>query len=138
MAVVGAGLVFSVACSPTQAAAPPPTATVGVTPTVAAAYQVQVRMQPQDPQLGRDENVVIQATFRSREGRPVSGGQMSAVVNYPSGPKTYTSEITTFPDGRVDLAVPVAPAPRGVNVRVEVVMRYQGQEYRQAAGFNVR
>jgi hypothetical protein len=139
--VVGAGLVvsvFSVACNPTQAAAPPPTATAGVTPTVAAEYQVQVRMQPQDPRLGQDENVVIQATFRNRQGRGVPGAQISAVVNYPSGPKTYSSEITTFPDGRVDLAVPVAPATRGTNVRVEVVMRYQGRDYKQAAGFNVR
>jgi hypothetical protein len=95
-------------------------------------------MQPQEARLGQDENVVIQAAFRSREGRGVAGAQLSAVVSYPTGPQTFTSEMTTFPDGRVDLAVPVAPASRGSSVRVEVLMRYQGQEYRQVTGFTVR
>jgi hypothetical protein len=61
------------------------------------------------------------------------------VANYPSGPQTFSSEVTTFPDGRApDLAIPVAPAQRGGNVRVEVIMKYQGQEFKQAAGFTVR
>ena len=128
------------ACEAGQAAAPPPTPTTGITPSP-APYQVRVTMQPQEARLGEHENVVIRAQFLSVTGgttRPVSGAQLSAVVNYPSGPQTFTSEVTTFPDGVTTLAVPVAPATRGSNVRVEVVMRYQGQEYRQAAGFNVR
>ena len=136
-AAATAATMLLAACAPGQAAAPP-TPTAGVTPTTPAAYQVQVRMQPQEPRLGQDENVVVQASFRNREGRPVQGAQLAATVNYPTGPRTFTSEITTFPDGRVDLAVPVAPAPRGANVRVEVVMRYQGQEYKQNTGFTVR
>ena len=137
LASVGLGGALS-SCQSSQAAArPAPTA--GITPTVPAPYQIRVRVQPQDPTLGRDENVVVQASFLSREGRPVAGAQLSAVANYPTGPKTFTSEITTFPDGRAgDLLIPVAPATRGSNVRLDVIMRYQGQEYHQAAGFNVR
>lgn len=123
------------ACSPGQAAAQP-TPTVEPTAT-RSPFQLQVTLRPQEARLGQDEDVVIQASFR-RDGRPVSGAQLSAIVNYPSGPKTFTSEITTFQDGRLDLSVPVAPAPRGSSVRIEVVMKYQGQEYRQASGFTVR
>lgn len=126
------------ACQGSQAA-PAPAPTEGITPTVPAPYQIRVQVRPQDATLGRDENVVVQASFLTREGRPVTGAQLSAVANYPTGPKTFTSEITTFPDGRAgDLLIPVAPATRGSNVRLDVVMRYQGQEYHQAAGFNVR
>lgn len=118
-------------------AAVEPTAVVGITPSP-AAFQIQAQVRPQEARFGQDENVVVQARFMSREGRPVAGGQLSALVNYPAGPKTLTAEITTFQDGRVDLNIPVAPAARGSNVRVELTMRYQGQEYRSATGFTVR
>ena len=99
-------------------------------------------MIPPEPRLGTDENVVIRVIFRTRENRPVSGAQLQAVVNYPGGPQTFTSEQTTFPDGRLDYAIPVQPqgrqVPRGSQVRVEVVMKYQGSEYRSNSGFTVR
>ena len=99
-------------------------------------------MVPQEPRLGTDENVVVRVQFRTREGRAVSGALLQATVNYPGGAQTFTSEQTTFPDGRLDLAVPVAPpgrqVPRGSQVRVEVVMKYQGQDYRSNSGFTVR
>jgi hypothetical protein len=130
-----------IGCGSGQAAAQP-TPTTGVTPTVPSPFVVRINMRPQEARLGTDEQVVAQIGFYTSQGRPVAGAQASAVVNYPGGPRTITSEITTFPDGRVDLAIPVAPAgsgvTRGINVRVEVVMRYQGQEYRQASGFTVR
>ena len=124
-------------CAGSQAAPAPPEPT-GPTPTTVAPYVIRAQLRPQEPRLGQDENVVIQATFLTNQGRPVLGAQLSALVNYPTGPKTYTSEVTTFQDGRADLAVPVAPAPRGATVRLEVIMRYQGQEYRQNSGFTVR
>jgi hypothetical protein len=93
-------------------------------------------MRPQEARHGHDEFVVIQARF-TRQRRGVPGAQLSAVVHYPSGDQTFTAEVTTFPDGRTDLAVPVAPAPRGSNVPVDVIMRYQGQEYRARTGFRV-
>ncbi|MBI3973628.1 MAG: hypothetical protein HY332_20325 [Chloroflexi bacterium] len=132
-------LLVLAACEGTQAAAPKPTATASsrVTPTAASPFQVRVRMAPQEARLGTDEQVVIQASFVNNQGRPVPGARLSAIVHYPSGPKTFKSEVTTFQDGRADLAVPVAPATRGVNVRVEVIMSYQGQEYRANAGFRV-
>jgi len=99
-------------------------------------------MVPTEPRLGTDENVVIRANFRTRENRPVGGAQLEAVVNYPTGAQTFTSEQTTFPDGRIDYAVPVQPqgrqVPRGAQVRVEVAMKYQGQSYRTNSGFTVR
>src|SRR5262245_42018742 len=112
-------------------------------PTATAQpFQIQVQMIPQEARLGTDENVIVRATFRRLTGgqmRPVSGAQIVAVANYPSGPQTFSSEVTTFPDGRApDLAIPVAPAQRAGNVRVEVTMKYQGQEFKQAAGFTVR
>lgn len=120
------------------AAAPEPTPA----PTVAPLFVTQVQLIPQEPRLGTDENVVIRAVFRSREGRPAAGAQLQAVVNYPGGAQTFTSDQTTFPDGRMDFAIPVQPAgrqvPRGTQVRVEVVMKYQGQEYRTNSGFTVR
>jgi hypothetical protein len=128
-----------VACSASAAAAPP-TPTVEIKPTP-SPYQVQVQMKPQDAQLGKDDNVVIQARFTNVTGgqsKPVAGAQLTAIVNYPSGPKTYASDVTTFSDGVTTLAVPVAPATRGSNVRVEVVMKYQGQEYHSISGFTVR
>lgn len=110
--------------------------------TQAPTFLAQVQMIPQEPRLGTDENVVIRVSFRNREGRPIGGAQMQAVVNYPSGPQTFTAPDTTFPDGRIDLAVPVQPqgrqVPRGSQVRVEVVMKYQGQDYRSNSGFTVR
>jgi hypothetical protein len=110
--------------------------------TAVPAFLAQVQMVPQEPQLGRDDVVVIRVQFRSREGRSVGGAQLQAVVNYPAGPRTFTSEETTFPDGRLDYAVPVQPTgtqvPRGSQVRVEVVMKYQGQDYRSNSGFTVR
>jgi hypothetical protein len=116
-----------------------PTAEASATPQ---PFQIQVQMIPQEARLGTDENVIVRATFRrltSGQMRPVSGAQIAAVANYPSGPQTFSSEVTTFPDGRApDLAIPVAPAQRGGNVRVEVIMKYQGQEFKQAAGFTVR
>ena len=130
-----------VACEGGATAAPAPTETVSGSPTP-QPFQVRVQMIPQEARLGTDENVVVRATFLRFTGgqlRPVSGAQISAIATYPSGPQTFTSEITTFPDGRApDLSIPVAPAVRAGNVRVEVVMRYQGQEYKQAAGFAVR
>jgi hypothetical protein len=101
-------------------------------------YQIRVTMRPQEAQLGRDENVVVHVQMVTSQGRPVSGALMSAAVSYPSGPKTFKSEISTFPDGVLDLAVPVAPATRGSNVRVEVTMTYQGQDYKATSGFTVR
>ncbi|HEU5316912.1 MAG TPA: hypothetical protein VFX49_12460 [Chloroflexota bacterium] len=136
------GGLLTAGCAPgsaSSAAAPtesPPEA------TQVPAYVTQVQLVPQEPRLGTDENVVIRVQFRSREGRSIPGAQLQAVVNYPGGAQTFTSEQTTFPDGRVDLAVPVQPqgrqVPRGAQVRVEVVMRYQGQEYRSNSGFTVR
>jgi hypothetical protein len=101
-------------------------------------YQIRVQMRPQEAQLARDENVVVHVQMVTNQNRPVSGALMSAVVNYPSGPRTFKSEISTFPDGVLDLAVPVAPATRGSNVRVEVTMTYQGQDYKATSGFTVR
>ena len=107
-----------------------------------APYVTQLAMVPQEPRLGVDDNVVIRVSFRTRDGRPVSGAQLQAVVNYPTGAQTFTSEQTTFPDGRLDYAVPVQPqgrqVSRGAQVRVEVVMKYQGQEFRSNSGFTVR
>jgi hypothetical protein len=121
-----------------QAAAQKEVPTETAAPTAVSPYQIRVTMRPQDVQLGRDENVVIHVQMVTNQGRPVSGAVMSANVNYPSGPKTFKSDISTFPDGALDLAVPVAPATRGSNVRVEVVMTYQGQDYRATSGFTVR
>jgi hypothetical protein len=135
-ALLVAGAVALCACATGQAAE-------RATPTPEPAptqppYQLRVQMAPQDARLGVDENVVVRAQFFTNQGRPIGGALMQAIVNYPTGPKTYTAEITTFPDGRLDLPIPVAPATRGSNVRVEVVMKYQGQEFRQVAGFTVR
>ncbi|MDQ3700062.1 MAG: hypothetical protein M3442_03965 [Chloroflexota bacterium] len=131
-----------VACDGGATAVPAPTETVPAGSPTPQPFTVRVQMIPQEARLGTDENVVVRTTFLRFTGgqlRPVSGAQISATATYPSGPQTFTSEITTFPDGRApDLAIPVAPAARGANVRVEVVMRYQGQEYKQAAGFAVR
>lgn len=136
-------LVGAASCAPgggsaAPAAAPEPTAA----PTQVPPYIVQVQMVPTEPRLGTDENVVIRANFRTRENRPVGGAQLEAVVNYPTGAQTFTSEQTTFPDGRIDYAVPVQPqgrqVPRGAQVRVEVTMKYQGQSYRTNSGFTVR
>ena len=107
-------------------------------PTVVSPYQIRVTMRPQDARLGTDENVDIQVRMLTNQGRPVSGALMSAIVNYPSGAQTFKSPISTFQDGVVDLAVPVAPATRGSNVRVEVIMTYQGQDYHAISGFTVR
>jgi hypothetical protein len=120
-----------------QAEQAPPTAA----PTEAPAYQIQVQVQAIE--VGGERQQVLRAVFRSRDGRPVSGGQMQAVVNYPTGPQTFTSEQTTFQDGRADLAVPESPPgrpalARGTQVRVEVLMKYQGQEYRANSGFSTR
>ena len=95
-------------------------------------------MRPQDVRLGTDENVVIHVQMVTNQGRPVVGATMSAVVNYPTGPKTFKADISTFQDGVLDLAVPVAPATRGSNVRVEVTMSYQGNQYKATTGFTVR
>lgn len=122
------------ACGEQTSAQVAPSSTVTPTPP---AYIVRVQMRPPEARLGQDQEVVIQATFATRAGRGTPGAQLSAIVNYPTGPKTFTQEITTFPDGRVDLAVPVAPATTGT-VRVEVVAKYQGQEYRTNSSFNVR
>jgi hypothetical protein len=130
------------ACAPGQAASAPEPTEVPAQPTQAPAYVTQVQLTPPEPRLGQDENVVIRANFRTRDGRPVSGAQLQAVVNYPGGAQTFTSEQTTFQDGRLDFAVPVQPTgrqvPRGTQVRMEIVMRYQGQEYRSNSGFTVR
>ena len=130
-----AALVALAACGGGQAAAKvEPTEA----PTQPPPYQIRVTMRPQDPRLGTDENVVIHVQMLTNQGRPVSGAVMSAVVNYPAGPQTFKSDISTFPDGVLDLAVPVAPATRGSNVRVEVTMSYQGQDYKATSGFTVR
>ncbi len=122
-------------------AAPAPTEAPAASPSP-QPFQIQVQMIPQEARLGTDENVIVRATFRRNQGgqmRPVPGAQIEAVANYPGGPQKFSSEVTTFPDGRApDLAIPVAPAQRAGNVRVEVLMRYQGQEFKQAAGFTVR
>ncbi|HEX2033796.1 MAG TPA: hypothetical protein VHS99_06410 [Chloroflexota bacterium] len=127
-------------CGAGQAAAPPPTPTAQATPP--SEFQVRVQMIPQEARLGQDENVVVRATFLRTAGgqtRGVSGAQIVAVANYPSGPQTFTSDVTTFSDGRApDLNIPVAPAQRGSNVRVEVTMKFQGREYKQVSGFTVR
>jgi hypothetical protein len=129
------------ACEGAQSASPGPTPSAAGSPSP-QPFQIRVQMIPQEARLGQDENVIVRATFlRSTGGqmRPVSGAQISAVASYPSGPQTFSSEVTTFPDGRApDLAIPVAPAQRAGNVRVEVTMRYQGQEFKQASGFTVR
>ena len=110
--------------------------------TVAPTHQTQVQMIPPEPRLGTDEMVVIRANFRTRDNRPVGGAQLQATANYPGGPQTFTADQTTFPDGRVDYAIPVNPprgnVARGTQVRVEVVMKYQGQEFRSNSGFTVR
>ncbi|MGI8424915.1 MAG: hypothetical protein ACR2NO_12530 [Chloroflexota bacterium] len=133
---------LATACAPGSATAVTAPTETPPQATVAPAFIAQVQMVPPEPRLGTDESVVIRANFRSREGRPVSGAQLQAVVNYPSGPQTFTSEQTTFPDGRLDFAVPVQPpgrqVARGSQVRVEVAMKYQGQEYRTNSGFTVR
>lgn len=136
-ALGGAAGAALVACSG-QAAAQKEAPTEPPAATVVAPYQVRVTMRPQDVQLGRDENVVIHVQMLTNQGRPVSGALLAATVNYPSGPKQFKSEISTFPDGVLDLAVPVAPATRGSNVRVEVVMTYQGQDFHSTSGFTVR
>jgi hypothetical protein len=129
-------------CAPGGAAPAEPTA-ASAPPTQVPQFQVQAQLVPQEPRLGQDEQVVIRAQFRTREGRPVSGAQLLATVNYPGGPRTFASEQTTFPDGRLDYAVPLAPPggsppARGAQVRVEIAMKYQGQEYRTNSGFTVR
>ncbi len=138
-AVIGLAELSGAACQGSQAAAQP-TETPEPRPT-ASPYQVQVQIRPQDARLGQDEFVVIQARVLY-QGRPVSGAALSAVAHYPSATQEFTAQMTTFQDGRVDLQVPVSPpgsgVTRGSNVRLEVVMRYQGQEVRQNAGFNVR
>jgi hypothetical protein len=124
-----------------------PQAAAVSTPTTAPspspqAFQVRVQMIPQEARLGTDEQVIVRATFLRLTGgqlRPVSGAQISAVANYPSGPQRFSSEVTTFPDGRApDVAIPVAPAQRPGNVRVEVILQYQGHEFMQPSGFTVR
>ena len=136
------GALLTAGCAPGSASATAQPTEAPPEATQVPAFITQVQMVPQEPRLGTDENVVIRAQFRSRDGRNISGAQLQAVVNYPSGAQTFTSEQTTFQDGRVDLAVPVQPqgrqVPRGSQVRVEVVMRYQGQEYRSNSGFTVR
>ncbi len=132
-----AGVTLAGCEGPGQAAAKVEPTTPPVTPSP-PPYQIRVQMRPQEAQLGRDENVVIHVQMVTNQGRPVSGALMSAVVSYPTGPKTFKSEISTFPDGVLDLAVPVAPATRGSNVRVEVTMSYQGQDYKSTSGFTVR
>lgn len=140
--LAAAGPTVLIACESGPAAAPAAAVTAPAETPSPPPFQVRVQMIPQEARLGQDENVIVRATFLRFTGgqqRPVSGAQVSATAAYPSGPQTFTSEVTTFPDGRApDLAIPVAPATRGSNVRVEVVMRYQGQEYKQAAGFTVR
>src|SRR5688500_4102268 len=134
---------LTAACAPGAAggAAPAPTEAPAA-PTTAPTHITQVQMVPPEPRLGTDENVVIRAQFRTRDNRPVSGAQLQALVNYPGGPRTFTSEQTTFPDGRLDYAIPVAPersnVQRGTQVRVEVAMKYQGNEFRTNSGFTVR
>lgn len=134
---VAAGALLAGCNSTGQAAAKAEPTAPPVTPSP-PPYQIRVTMRPQEAQLGRDENVVVHVQMVTNQGRPVSGALMSAVVSYPSGPKTFKSEISTFPDGVLDLAVPVAPATRGSNVRVEVTMTYQGQDFKATSGFTVR
>jgi hypothetical protein len=133
---------LTVSCAPGSAGAVAAPTEAPPQPTQAPAYITQVQMVPQEPRLGTDENVVIRVQFRSREGRNTPGAQLQAQVNYPGGPMTFTSETTTFPDGRLDLAIPVQPqgrqVPRGTQVRVEVTMKYQGQDYKSNSGFTVR
>lgn len=138
----GAGLSpAAIACGAGQAAAPSATATSEPAPRT-QAFNSQVQVVPQEARLGQDENVVLRVLFRNSQGRPVSGAVLTAMVNYPGGARTFTSEVSTFPDGRTELAIPVAPegsrVARGTNVRIEAIMKYQGQEYRSNAGFNVR
>ncbi len=133
--VAAFGVLSGSACVPGAAAALP---TPGPEPSpTQSPFDVQVQLKPAEARLDRDEQVVIQARF-TRQRRGVSGAQLAAVVHYPSGDKTFTSEVTTFPDGRVDLAVPVAPAARGTSVKVDVLMTYQGQTFKRSAGFAVR
>ncbi len=106
-------------------------------PPTPQPYDVQIQLKPTEPRLEQDEHVVIQARFM-RQRRGVSGARLSAVVPYPTGDKTFTSETTTFPDGRVDLAIPIAPAKHGTNVRVDVLMKCQGETFKRTAGFTVR
>jgi hypothetical protein len=135
------GAVLQAGCEGAMSAAAVPTPTVEPTATP-QPFQIRVQMIPQEARLGQDERVVVRATVLRRVGnqyRPLSGAQVSAIANLPSGPRTFNSEVTTFPDGRApDLAIPVEPTMRGSNVRVEVVMRFQGQEFRQTSGFTVR
>jgi hypothetical protein len=139
---LAAATLLPIGCTGGEAAAPAQPTEAPPQPTQAPAYQAQVQVTPSEPRLGTDENVVLRITFRSRDNRPVSGAQPQAVVNYPGGPMTITGEQTTFQDGRVDLAIPVQPqgrqVPRNTQVRVELVMKYQGQDYRANTGFTVR
>src|SRR5688500_16091817 len=134
---------LTAACAPGAAggAAPAPTEAPPA-PTTAPTHITQVQMVPAEPRLGTDTDVVIRASFRTRDNRPVSGAQLQAVVNYPGGPRTFSSEQTTFPDGRLDYAIPVAPersnVQRGSERRVEVAMKYQASECRSNSGFPVR
>jgi hypothetical protein len=125
--------------APSRAPPAPPAPPAVPTPVT---YQVRVQVLPQEARLGIDESVIVRATFLGFSGgqlRPVPGALISAVVSYPSGPQAFTSEVPTFPDGRApDLVIPIAPAQRPGDVPVEVVLRYQGQEFRQAARFTVR
>jgi hypothetical protein len=118
-----------------------PTATVAAASPAARPFLLMVRMSKPEARIGQDENIVVLATFR-RNGTPgpgVAGAQIVAVANYPGGPQTFMSPTTTFSDGRADVNIPVAPARGATTVRVEVVARYQGQEYpAPAAGFAVR
>ena len=133
---------LTTACAPGAASAVTVPTETPPQATQVPPYVTQVQMVPQEPRLGVDENVVVRVQFRTREGRSVAGAQLNAVVNYPGGPLTFTAEQTTFQDGRMDLAVPVQPSgrqvARGSQVRVEVVMKYQGQDYRSNSGFTIR
>ena len=133
---------LTAACAPGAASSAPAPTEAPAAPTTAPTHVTQVQMVPAEPRLGTDTDVVIRANFRTRDGRPVGGAQLQALVNYPGGPRTFTSEQTTFPDGRIDHAIPVAPersnVQRGTQVRVEVVMKYQGNEFRSNSGFTVR
>ena len=130
-----------VGCEGGVTGAAAPTATVAAVPTVAQPFLLTVRMNKPEARIGQDENIVVLATFR-RSGTPgpgVAGAQIVAIANYPGGPQTFTSPTTTFSDGRADVNIPVAPARGASTVRVEVVARYQGQEFAApAAGFAVR
>ena len=133
---------LTAACAPGAASSAPAPTEAPPAPTTAPTHIAQVQMVPPEPRLGTDTDVVIRAQFRTRDNRPVSGAQLQALVNYPGGPRTFTSEQTTFPDGRLDYAIPVAPersgVQRGTQVRVEVAMKYQGNEFRTNSGFTVR